>query len=62
MLETEFLSAICRQTGDKWHSKTQFLAIFDPCSSIFKSIFDCRLSSVYVGTIKNVVTHGDSNF
>ena len=33
-LETEFLIAICRPTGDTWQSKTLFLAIFDPCSSI----------------------------
>ena len=38
-----------------WQSKTLFLTIFlyrlvvDPCSSIFKSIFDCRLSGVYYG-------------
>ena len=28
-LETEFLIAICRHTGDKWQSKTLFLSIFD---------------------------------
>ena len=28
-LETEFLVAICRLTGDKWKSKTLFLAFFD---------------------------------
>ena len=28
-LETEISIAICRQTGDKWQSKTLFLAIFD---------------------------------
>ena len=33
-LETEFLIAICRSTGDKWRSKTLFLVIFDPRSSI----------------------------
>ena len=27
-LETEFLIAICRQSGDKWQSKTMFLALF----------------------------------
>ena len=32
--ETEFSIAICRPTGDKWQSKTLFLAIFDPQSSI----------------------------
>ena len=40
--------AICRPpTGDKWHSKTLFLAIFDPRSSIVKSVFDYRLSGVF---------------
>ena len=45
-LETEFLIAICRPTGDKWQSKTLYLAIFDPRSSIVKSVYDCRLSCV----------------
>ena len=35
-----------RPTGDKWQSKTLFLAIFDPRSSIIKSVFDCSLSGV----------------
>ena len=43
-LVTKFSIAICRPTGDKWQSKTLFLAIVDPRSSIFKSVFDCRLS------------------
>ena len=47
-LETEFLIAICRPTGDKCQSKTLFLAIFDPHSSIVKSVFDCRLSGVSI--------------
>ena len=38
--------AICHPTGDKWQSKTLFLAIFDLCWLIFKSIFDCRISGV----------------
>ena len=29
-LEIEFLIAICHQTGDKWQSKTLYLAIFHP--------------------------------
>ena len=29
-----FSIAICRQSGDKWQSKTLFLTIFDICSSI----------------------------
>ena len=45
-LETEFLIAICRPAGDKWKSKTLFVAIFDPRLSIVKSAFDCCLSSV----------------
>ena len=45
-LETEFLIAICRPIGDKCQSKTLFLAIFDPRSSIVKSVFDCRLLGV----------------
>ena len=28
-LETVFSIAICRQSGDKWQSKTLFLTIFD---------------------------------
>ena len=31
-LETEYSFAICRPTGDKWQTKTLFLAIFDPRS------------------------------
>ena len=44
--ETVFLIAICRPTGDKWQSKTLFLLIFDPRSSIVDTIFDCRLPGV----------------
>ena len=33
-LETVFLIAICRQSGDKWQSKTLFLTILDLHSSI----------------------------
>ena len=44
--ETELSIAICRPSGDKWKSKTLFLAIFDPRSSIVKSFFDCHLSDV----------------
>ena len=44
--ETEFLTAICRHTGDKWQSKTLFLSIFDPRSSVVDSVFDCRLPGV----------------
>ena len=49
-LKTEFSIAICRPIGDKWQSKTLFLAIFDPRSSIVKSVFDCRLPGVVILT------------
>ena len=45
-LETEFLIAICRPTGDKWQLKT-LSSDFDPRSSIVKSVFDCRLPGVF---------------
>ena len=45
-LETEFSIAICRPTGDKCQSKSLFLSIFDPSSSIVKNALDCRLPSV----------------
>ena len=45
-LETEFLIAICRHTGDKWQPKTLFLSIFDPRLSIVDSVLDCRLPDV----------------
>ena len=41
-LKIEFLIGICCPNGDKWQSKTLLLAIFDPRSSIVKSIFDSR--------------------
>ena len=45
-LETEFLIAICRTTGNKRQTKTLFLPIFDSSSLIVKSVFDCRLRGV----------------
>ena len=48
LIETVFLIAICRPTGDKWQSKTLFLSIFDPCSSIVGDVFYCRLPGVYL--------------
>ena len=44
-LETVFLIAVCRQSGDKWQSK---LVYSDFLSKSVNSIniFDCRLSSV----------------
>ena len=41
-----FLIAICRQLGDKWQSKAQFLTIFITFVNII-NIFDCRPSVVY---------------
>ena len=54
-LGTEFSIAICRSTGDKWLSKTLFLASFDPRSSIVKSVCDCRLSGVVTVTLYRTV-------
>ena len=51
-LVTKFLFAICRHTGDKWQSKTLFLSIFDQCSSIVDSVFDCCLPGVILETPK----------
>ena len=45
-IETMFSIDICRLTGDKWQSKTLFLLIFDPRSSIVDNVFDCRLPIV----------------
>ena len=45
-IETVFSIAICRHTGDKWESKTLFLSIFDPRSSIVDNVFDRRLPGV----------------
>ena len=55
-LETEFFIAICRHTGDKWQSKTLFLSIFDPHSSIFDRVFDCHLPDVYLVDFLNSST------
>ena len=44
--------------GDKWQSKTLFLAIFSPRSALVKSVFDCRLSgvnNVLLSSMKNYV-------
>ena len=45
-IETAVSIAICRPIGDKWQSKTLFLAIFYPRSSIVESVFDCSLPGV----------------
>ena len=59
-LEIEFLIAICRLTGDKWQSKTLILAIFGPCSSFVKSVFDCPLSGVIYESDKRISYNPDS--
>ena len=60
-VETVFLIAICRHTGDKWQSKTLFLSIFDPYSSIVDYIFDCRLPGVRLELIsKRQIRQNDS--
>ena len=46
MLETEFLIAICHQSGEKWQSKTLLISIFDLRLAIVDSVFDCRLPGV----------------
>ena len=43
-IETVFLIAICRSTGNKWQSN---LSIFDQLSLIVDYIFDCCLPGVY---------------
>ena len=45
-IETAFSIVICRQSGDKWRSKTLFLTFF--LSTFIDSIdvFDCRLPGV----------------
>ena len=48
LLETEFLIAICRQTGDKRQWKTLLLAIFYLHLSIVKSVLNCRLYGVLI--------------
>ena len=50
-IETVFSIAISRHTGDKWESKTLFLSIFDPRSSIDDNVFDCRLPGVNFGSV-----------
>ena len=57
-LETKYSIAICRQLGDKLQSKTLFLAIFDPRSSVVKTVFDCRLSHVVsFGTLQSYIRY-----
>ena len=58
-IETVFLIAICRPTGDKWQSKTLFLSIFDPHYSIVDNVVDCRLPGV-VQNLMNDINISDS--
>ena len=53
-LETEFLIAICRQTSNKWQSKTLFLAIFVLHTSIVKNVFNCCLPGVIYESDKGI--------
>ena len=52
-LETVFLIAICRQSGDKRQSKALFLAILDPRSSIVLtfSIASCLKCLLNIGLL-----------
>ena len=38
-IETVFSIVICRPSSDKWQSKTLFLSIFDPHSSIVNNVY-----------------------
>ena len=46
-IETVFSIGICCPTGDKWQSKTLFLSIFDPPSSIVDYVYDYCLPVVF---------------
>ena len=50
--EIKFLISICCPTGNKWQAKTLFLAFFDPCSSIVKSLFRLPPIGVMNGSAK----------
>ena len=57
-IETVFSIAICRQSGDKWQSKTLFLTIFDLRSSIvFTFLIQCSLSGVCVEVYEGAGQH-----
>ena len=45
-IETVFLIAICRPTGDKRQSKILFLSIFVQYSLIVDHVFDCCISGL----------------
>ena len=44
-LETVFSIAICRQSGDKWHSKTLFLTLWSTFLDTI-DVFHCNISGV----------------
>ena len=45
-IENSVFDCLCRPIGDRWQSKTLFLAIFNSRFSIVKSVFDCLLLGV----------------
>ena len=59
-IETVFSIALCRHAGDKWQSKTLFLSIFGPRSSIVDSVYDCRLPGVTTCTSQYQATKDDA--
>ena len=46
IVRNRVFDAFCRLTGDKWQSKTLFLAVFHLGSLIFNRVLDCPLSGV----------------
>ena len=59
-LETEFFDCHLSPDWRQMAIETLFLAIFDPRSSIGKSVFDCRLSDVFPGGHSRKINH-DTN-
>ena len=59
-IETEFLIAFYRPTGDKWQSKTLFLAIYGPRSPIVKP-FSIAACPVCLLNIKSKPEQRNSN-
>ena len=56
-LKTECSIAICRPTGDKWQSKTLFLAIFNPRSMIVKERFRLPPIRYDIGMMPQILNH-----
>ena len=52
----ELSNANYRLTGENLQLKVLFLPIFDPRSSIVKSVYDCRLSGVVLKCIRVFVS------